>query len=278
MKVYFNFTEPQASVKTDSQMHFVDTHAHLYMRHFDDDRKEMVKNAFQKNVDRIILPNIDSSTIRSMNQLCEDFPSSIFPSIGLHPTSVKDNYENELTMISGELKTGRYYAIGETGIDLYWDRSFFDEQKKAFAFQIELAIEYHLPVIIHARESFGEVFGVLDKYKAKTLKGVFHAFSGTPDQAKKVINEYGFFLGIGGIVTFKNSGLDKTIDMISIDHIVLETDSPFLAPVPHRGKRNESGNIVYIAEKIAQIKNLHLNEVAEVTTGNAIKLFGLPSA
>ncbi len=256
-------------------MQFVDTHAHLYMKHFNNDREEIIRNAIRKDVDKIILPNIDSGTIRSMNQLCKQFPSNVFSLIGLHPTSVKNTYEDELAIIAGEVKTGHYVGIGETGIDLYWDRSFLEEQKKAFAFQIELSIEYHMPVIIHARESFAEVFSVLDDYKGESLKGIFHAFSGTTDEAERIINEYGFFLGIGGIITFKNSGLDKTVNSISLDHVVLETDSPFLAPVPHRGKRNESSNIVYIAEKVAQIKNLSVNEVAEVTTGNATGLFGL---
>lgn len=256
-------------------MQFVDTHAHLYMNHFNDDREEMVKNAIQNNVSKIILPNIDSSTIRAMNQLCENFASNIFPLIGLHPTSVKETYEDELAIISGELNSRHYFGIGESGIDLYWDSSFLEEQKKAFAYQIELSIEHQIPIIIHAREAFAEIFEILENYKNESINGIFHAFAGTLDQAKKVINEFGFFLGIGGIVTFKNSGLDKTIDKISPDYIVLETDSPFLAPVPHRGKRNESSYIIYIAEKIAQIKNLPVTEVAEITTRNAIQLFGL---
>ena len=256
-------------------MQFVDTHAHLYMNHFNDDREEMVKNAIQNNVSKIILPNIDSSTIQAMNQMCENFASNIFPLIGLHPTSVKETYENELAIISCELNNGHYFGIGESGIDLFWDRSFLEEQKKAFAYQIELSIEYQIPIIIHAREAFTEIFEILDNYKNESINGIFHAFAGTLDQAKKVINDFGFFLGIGGIVTFKNSGLDNTIDKISPDYIVLETDSPFLAPVPHRGKRNESSYIKYVAEKIAQIKNLPVTEVAEITTRNAIQLFGL---
>jgi TatD DNase family protein len=257
-------------------MQFIDTHAHLYLNHFDDDREEMVKNAFRKNVNKIILPNIDSSTIQSMNELCNNFSSGIFPLIGLHPVSVSDNYENELGIIAGELKTGHYYGIGESGIDLYHDRSHLEEQKKAFIFQIELAIRYNLPLIIHARDSFNEIFEIIDSYKQLLPRGIFHAFTGTFDQAKKIIHEYGFFLGIGGIVTFKNSGLDQVIQEISLGHMVLETDAPFLAPVPFRGKRNESSYIVYIAEKIAQIKNVSINEVAEATTRNAMQLFRLP--
>jgi TatD DNase family protein len=256
-------------------MQFIDTHAHLYLKHFNNDREETVKSAIHKNVDKIVLPNIDSGTVRSMNQLSELFPSNIFPLIGLHPTSVKDTCESELAIVSDELKKRHYYGIGESGIDLYWDRTFLEEQKKAFVFQIELAIEHHLPIIIHARESFGEIFEILDLFINEPVTGVFHAFSGTPYQARKIINEYGFFLGIGGMITFKNSGLDKTVNDISLDNIVLETDSPFLAPVPYRGKRNESGYIVYIAERIAQIKNLNISEVAEITTRNASQLFKL---
>ncbi|MBN2214440.1 MAG: TatD family hydrolase [Bacteroidales bacterium] len=259
-------------------MQFVDTHAHLYLDHFDDDREKMIRNALEKNVSGIIMPNIDSNTVGPMNQLCDHFSSNIFPLMGLHPVSVKNTYKNELEVISGELKTGRYYGIGESGIDLYHDRSFLEEQKRAFIFQIELSLKYNLPIVIHARESFGEIFDILDNYKNQALNGVFHAFTGNADQAKKIIGEFGLFLGIGGIVTFKNSGLESIIKEISLEHMVIETDSPFLAPVPYRGKRNESSYIVYIAEKIAQIKNISLNQVADVTTGNAIKIFGLPLA
>jgi TatD DNase family protein len=257
-------------------MQFIDTHAHLYLNHFDNDREEVIKNAFQKNVSRIILPNIDSSTIRPMKQLCSLFSSSIFPLIGLHPTSVKENYKDELLIITRELKTDHYFGIGESGIDLYWDKSYLKEQKEAFIFQIKLAIEFDLPIIIHARESFIEIFEILDKFKNKPLKGIFHAFTGTVDQAKRIINDFGFLLGIGGIITFKNSGMDEIIHEISVDNMVLETDSPFLAPVPYRGKRNESSFIFYIAGKIAQIKGLSINLVADITTRNAIQTFGLP--
>ncbi len=259
-------------------MQLVDTHAHLYLKDFDNDREEMVNEAIRKNVNKIFLPNIDSRTISPMKQLCSKFPSSIFPLIGLHPTSVRDDYQNELAIMSGELKTVLYYGIGESGIDLYWDRSFLEEQKKAFTFQIELAIENHLPIIIHARESFAEIFEILDNYKYQTITGIFHAFAGSLDQAKKIINDYGFSLGIGGMITFKNSGLDKIIHSLSLDYIVLETDSPFLTPVPFRGKRNESSYIVYIAEKIAQIKNLTIDDVADITTRNAMQIFGLSVA
>ena len=196
--------------------------------------------------------------------------------MGLHPVSVKKAYEDELKIISGELETGRYYGIGESGIDLFHDRSFLEEQKKAFTYHTELAIKYNLPIIIHARESFGEIFEILDNYKDQPLTGIFHAFTGTVDQAKRIIYEYGFFIGIGGIVTFKNAGLDNVVKEISLEHMVIETDAPFLAPVPYRGKRNESCYIVYIAEKIAQIKKISINDVADITTRNAMQIFALP--
>ncbi|HJX71989.1 MAG TPA: TatD family hydrolase [Bacteroidales bacterium] len=257
-------------------MQFVDTHAHLYLNHFDNDREETVKKAILKNVNQIILPNIDSSTIQSVKRMSGHFPSNIFPLMGLHPVSVKKAYEDELKIISDELETGHYYAIGESGIDLYHDRSFLEEQKKAFIYQTELAIKFNLPIIIHARESFGEIFEILDNYKNQALAGIFHAFSGTVDQAKRIIQEYGFFIGIGGIVTFKNAGLDNVVKEISLEHMVIETDAPFLAPVPYRGKRNESCYIVYIAEKIAQIKKISINDVADITTRNAMQIFALP--
>ena len=257
-------------------MQFVDTHAHLYLNHFDNDREETVKKAILKNVNQIILPNIDSSTIQSVKRMSGHFPSNIFPLMGLHPVSVKKAYEDELKIISDELETGHYYAIGESGIDLYHDRSFLEEQKKAFIYQTELAIKFNLPIIIHARESFGEIFEILDNYKDQPLTGIFHAFTGTVDQAKRIIYEYGFFIGIGGIVTFKNAGLDNVVKEISLEHMVIETDAPFLAPVPYRGKRNESCYIVYIAEKIAQIKKISINDVADITTRNAMQIFALP--
>src|SRR4030042_2213657 len=216
-------------------MQFIDTHAHLYLNHFNNDREETVKKAILKNVNQIILPNIDSSTIQSVKRMSGHFPSNIFPLMGLHPVSVKKAYEDELKIISDELETGHYYAIGESGIDHFHDRSFLEEQKKAFIYQTELAIKFNLPIIIHARESFGEIFEILDNYKDQPLTGIFHAFTGTVDQAKRIIYEYGFFIGIGGIVTFKNAGLDNVVKEISLEHMVIETDAPFLAPVPYRG-------------------------------------------
>lgn len=254
-------------------MQLTDTHAHLYLKEFDNDRELVVRNALLNHVSKIILPNIDSSSIGPLKQLHGIFPSVTYPLMGLHPVSVKEDYEDELKTIKLELRNGRYYGIGESGIDLFWDTSFIEQQRKAFAIQIEWAIEFDLPVIIHARESFEEIFRILHNFKHYPLKGIFHAFTGTANQAKKIINDFGFYLGIGGILTFKNAGLDKVISGISLDHVVVETDSPYLAPVPHRGKRNESSNILHIAEKLAQIKNMNLSEVALITTSNAKKIF-----
>ncbi len=254
-------------------MMFIDTHTHLYLENFNHDRKEIIENAISQGVTKMVLPNIDSGTVNDLKTICKKFPENLYPLIGLHPTSVKNNFETELQMVVSELNTETYYGIGETGIDLYWDKTFFEFQKKAFEFQIKLSIEYQLPIIIHARESIDEIFDILSMYKGENLNGIFHAFTGTSEQAYFIINELGFKLGIGGIATFKNSGLDKVIQQISLENMVLETDSPFLAPVPYRGKRNESGYILLIAEKIAQIHNCSLEDVAEITSANAMKLF-----
>ena len=194
--------------------------------------------------------------------------------IGLHPTSVNGNYTDELKLVEDHLETGRYVAVGEIGIDLYWDKTFKEQQEKAFRYQIDLAKKYKLPIVIHARDSFDEIFKIMDDVIDENLSGVFHAFTGNEKQAERVV-EWGFKIGIGGIVTFKNSGLDKVVNNIDINHIVLETDSPYLAPVPKRGKRNESAYIVYIAQKIAEIKNIPLDVVAQITTNNAKQLFKL---
>lgn len=254
-------------------MQLTDTHAHLYLKEFDSDREQVVRKALLNHVSKIILPNIDSSSIEPLKQLHGIFPSVTYPLMGLHPVSVKENYEEELKTIQLELRNGKYYGIGESGIDLFWDTSFIEQQKRAFAIQIEWSIEYDLPVIIHARESFEEIFRILQNFKHHPLKGIFHAFTGNADQAKKIINDFGLYLGIGGILTFKNAGLDKVIHGVSLDHIVVETDSPYLAPVPYRGKRNESTYIIHIAEKLAQIKNMNISDIAVVTTANAKKIF-----
>ena len=256
-------------------MTLIDTHAHLYLKDFENDIDDVIQRAIENEVNKIILPNIDGSTISSMNQLCNKFPGHCFPLIGLHPTSVKNNYEDELAVISAEIEKNIYYGIGETGIDLYWDKTFAREQEKVFRYQLDLSVKRDLPIIIHARNSFEEIFLVMENYKGKNLKGIFHAFTGTLEQARHITEEYNFKLGIGGIVTFKNSGLDKVIEQIDLKHLVLETDSPFLAPVPHRGKRNESAYLKNTAEKIAYIKKIPLEELAKITTLNASEIFKL---
>jgi TatD DNase family protein len=253
-------------------MFLIDTHTHLYLEEFDSDRREMVERAIQAGVEKMLLPNIDSSSIQGMLELCDAFPENCLPMIGLHPTSVKDNFEEELKLVDEFIEKQKFYAIGETGIDLYWDKSHQKEQNLAFIHQINLAKKYKLPIVIHSRNSFNELFEVLEAQTGPDLTGVFHCFSGNLDQAEKIIS-LGFMLGIGGVITFKNSGLEKVVDELNLDHIVLETDAPFLAPVPFRGKRNESAYIRIVVEKIAEIKNMTLDAVAEITTANAYQLF-----
>ena len=253
---------------------YIDTHAHLYLPEFDADREGAVETAVYRGVKRILLPNIDSTTIGPMNMLAEKFPGICYPMMGLHPTSVKENYEEELYLVEKELNERNYSAVGEIGIDLYWDKTHLKEQTLAFSTQLDLALKYDLPVAIHARESFNEILEVLDGYKNKGMRGVFHAFTGTVEIAKDVVGR-GFLLGVGGIITYKKSFLPDVIRETDLSNIILETDSPFLTPVPFRGKRNESGYIPYIAEAIAKIKDIPTEEVALITTSNACKLFQL---
>ena len=253
-------------------MIFTDTHTHLYLNEFIDDRDEAIQRAVKAGVEYMLLPNIDSNTVGPMLDLCRKYPSNIFPMIGLHPTDVKENYKEELIVVEQYLEKERFYAIGETGMDLYWDKTFVEEQKISLRAHIDLAKKHNLPIVLHSRDSFDEIFEIIDDTIDEGLAGVFHCFGGNLQQAQKIINR-GFKLGIGGVLTFKNSGLDEVIKNISLNHIVLETDSPFLAPKPFRGKRNESAHLIYIAEKLAEIKNVSIGEVAEITTQNAIELF-----
>jgi len=255
-------------------MHFIDTHTHLFLPEFDVDRNQVIKNAIQNKVDTLLLPNVDNQTISALLELCKQYPENCFPMIGLHPTSVKDDFKSELLNLENLITKGKFIAIGEIGIDLYWEKAFLIQQQEAFVYQINLAKKNKLPIVIHARESFSEIFTIVNDHIDNSLTGVFHAFTGNMDQAQQII-DWGFKIGIGGIVTFKNSGLDKIVEQIDLNHIVLESDSPYLAPVPYRGKRNESAYIVKVAEKIAQLKNCSIEEVAEKTTFNAKKLFNL---
>ncbi|MCD4791952.1 MAG: TatD family hydrolase [Bacteroidales bacterium] len=255
-------------------MNLIDTHTHLFVTEFDKDRYEVINNAFNAGVSKMILPGINSSYINIQLQMTEAFPGICFPAAGLHPSDVNKDFEEELIIVENNIETGKFIAVGEIGIDLYWDQTFKEEQKIAFEKQIILAKKYQLPVIIHVRDSFSEIFEITDKHNDENLTGIFHSFTGTKEDAEKIINYSGFKIGINGIVTFKNSGLDKVVKKIEMKHLVLETDSPYLSPVPKRGKRNESANLIYIAEKIAEIKEISLEKVAKITNQNALEVFG----
>ena len=253
-------------------MKLIDTHSHIYSEAFDEDIAEAIQRAKDANVGQILLPNIDSESIEPMFKLVKDYPDFCLPMMGLHPTSVKENYEEELAICEKWLNKESFIAIGEIGIDLYWDKIFLKEQQFVFDQQLKWAVERNLPVVIHARESFSEIFEILESFKSQNLKGVFHSFTGDLEQANKAI-DMGFLLGLNGILTFKNSGLDKVIKEIDTKHLILETDSPYLAPTPKRGKRNESAYVALIAEKLAEIHNLSIAEVTEMTSRNAQNLF-----
>jgi len=253
-------------------MHFIDTHTHLFLPEFDSDRSQVVENAKNNGVKKLLLPNVDSSTSESLKSMVRLFPEYCIPMAGLHPTSVNENYKSELNKVEKFLAENEVCAIGEIGIDLYWDRTYIKEQEEVFRYQIDIAKNNNLPIVIHARDSFDEIFQIMNDVDDEKLNGVFHAFTGNEEQAQRIIN-WGFKIGLGGILTFKNSGLDKVVNTIDINHIVLETDSPYLAPVPKRGKRNESSYIKYIAQKLAEIKNISIDEVARITTKNAEQLF-----
>ena len=255
-------------------MQIIDTHTHLYLNQFKKDIDDVIARAKEIGIKKFIFPAIDSSHFDSMHNLKNKYPDEIYLMSGLHPTDVKENYKDELDFVVNTLKTNDYIAIGEIGIDLYWDKSFLNEQQEAFTFQIRLAIKHDLPIVIHCREAFDEIFEILDKENCDKLRGVFHCFTGTLAQAKRAI-DLGFVLGIGGVVTFKNGGIDKFLNQIDLKHLVLETDSPYLAPVPFRGKRNESSYIIHVIEKLSEIYGLSKEEIADITTKNAEKVFAL---
>lgn len=255
-------------------MILTDTHTHLYSDAFEDDRKETINRAISNGVTRFFIPAIDSGYTQSMYDLEIAYPENVFLMMGLHPTSVKENYLEELAFVESELKRRSFYAVGEIGIDLYWDKSTLGIQQEAFQYQIQLAKKHQLPINIHCRDAFEEVFEVLEKEKGTGLKGIFHCFTGTEEQAHQAAS-YNLKLGIGGVVTFKNGKIDQFLNKISIENIVLETDSPYLAPVPFRGKRNESGHLVYVVEKIAEIYDYPIEKVAEITTANSKAVFGI---
>jgi TatD DNase family protein len=252
--------------------YFIDTHAHLYLSEFDNDRKEVVERAIQNGVTKIMLPNIDSSSIKPMHELAAAFPETCFAMMGLHPTSVKETHTEEMAIVEEALRNKAYKAIGEIGIDLYWDNTFLKEQLSVLTRQLDLALHYHLPTVIHARNSFPQIMEVMESYRGKGLKGIFHAFSGNLEIAQ-VLTEMGFKLGIGGVITYKKTDLPLIVREIPLKHLVLETDAPYLTPVPYRGKRNESSYIPNIGQVLQQLKNVPLDEVARVTTENAMELF-----
>ncbi len=255
-------------------MTITDTHTHLYSKQFDEDRQSMMLRALDHGVSRFFIPAIDSSYTESMLRLENDYPKNVFLMMGLHPTSVKENYLEELTIVKDWIERRSFYAVGEIGIDLYWDTSFLQQQQDAFKTQIKWAKEKNLPIVIHCRNSFDEIFEILEEEKDDKLFGIFHCFTGSLDQAQRAIS-YNMKLGIGGVVTFKNGGIDKFLHEIPINNIVLETDSPYLAPVPFRGKRNESSYIVKVLDKLVDIYKLTPEEVALITTENSIEIFGI---
>ena len=251
-----------------------DTHTHLYASQFDKDQAAMMQRAQDAGVSRFFVPAIDSSYTESMMKLEKAFPTEVFLMMGLHPTSVKENYIEELAHVKEWIDKKKFFALGEIGIDLYWDKSFLTQQQEAFRTQIKWAKEKSLPIVIHCRDAFDEIFEILELEKGESLRGIFHCFTGTKEQALKAIS-YNMKLGIGGVATFKNGRIDKFLNEINIAHIVLETDAPYLAPTPYRGKRNESAYITNVVDKLVDIYGLSFKEVAEITTQNSKDIFGI---
>ncbi len=255
-------------------MRLTDTHTHLYVREFDEDRDAMMRRAMDSGVDRFFVPAIDATYYPEMIDLEKKYPGHIYLMAGLHPTHVGEDFEEELRVVEHMLRTHRFYALGEIGMDLYWDKTFAKEQREAFERQISWAKDLQLPIVIHSRDAFDEIFEVMDQKCDERLRGIFHCFTGNEEQAKRILG-YGFKLGIGGVVTFKNGKIDQFLNQIPIEHIVLETDSPYLAPVPHRGKRNESAYLTYVLDKVSAIYGMAPAEVARITSRSAEELFGL---
>lgn len=255
-------------------MNIIDTHNHIYLPEFDDDRDEVIKRSVSAGVQTVMMPNIDSSSVAPMLAAEERYPGICLPMMGLHPTSVKENYRDELDLVETRLREHKYYGIGETGIDLYWDKTFIREQIVSFRRQLELAEEFELPIVIHARESLEVIFSEIEAFGAGRVTGIFHAFPGNAAEARKV-TELGFMIGIGGVVTFRNGRQHEAAIEAGINNIVLETDAPYLAPVPHRGKRNESSYLLLVIDKLSEVLAVSPDEVADKTTANAKRLFKL---
>ncbi len=253
-------------------MKLIDTHTHLYLKEFSEDIEEVIQRAKDEGIEKFYLPAIDSSETQAMTSLEKKFPGKCLPMAGLHPCSVKENYKGELNKIEKMLLERKFAAIGESGLDFYWDTKFTNEQYESLHIQISWALQYNLPLVLHTRNAMQETIDIIKTYSGKSLRGIFHCFGGTTEQAREIIDQ-NFLLGIGGIITYKNSGLSEVLKEIDIKHIVLETDAPYLTPVPFRGKRNESSYLKYIAKKLAEIKNISIEEVAEQTTNNAENIF-----
>jgi TatD DNase family protein len=255
-------------------MVLTDTHTHLYYETIADKRAALVQRCIDNDINRLFLPNVDAESVPLVYDLVKAYPDLCYPMLGLHPCSVKADWEQELATIKAAHQQNKIYAIGEIGIDLYWDKTFLTEQVEAFRQQINWAKSLKLPIVIHCRDAFNEVYEVLQQERDEDLRGIFHCFSGNLEQAKQVI-DLGFYLGIGGVVTYKNAGLDKVVSEIDLKHIVLETDSPYLTPVPFRGKPNESSYLIYIAQKVADLHQTGVEEVAFITTQNSRQVFGI---
>lgn len=257
-------------------MRLIDTHSHLFLEEFSEDLPQVIERARSAGITHIFMPNIDSTTIDSMLSVCNAYKDYCFPMIGLHPTSVNADYEKELEIVARELKSfNKYIAIGEIGMDLYWDKTFLKEQQIALDKQINWALEYDLPVVIHCRDAFDYIYNVLEPYKNTSLKGIFHSFTGTDDEAARILEFSGFLIGINGVVTFKKSHLPEVLTKIPLEKIVLETDSPYLTPVPNRGKRNESAYVKDTLMKVSDIYRMSPEAVGRVTSENALKVFGM---
>lgn len=255
-------------------MKLIDTHAHVYVDQFKKDRDEVIQKSFELGLEKIIMPNIDATTIDSMMEVEEKYPGQCIATMGLHPCSVGKNFEKELYLVEDWLSKRHFIAVGEIGTDLYWDKTYYEQQKEALEIQLNLAKKYKVPVIIHCRDSIDETIEIVENLNDEHLTGVFHCFGGTVDQGNRIV-DLGFYLGLGGVTTFKNAGMDKVIPELDEERIILETDSPYLAPVPHRGKRNEPAYTRLVAERVASIKDCDADEVAEKTTENTLKLFNL---
>ncbi|MEN8788525.1 MAG: TatD family hydrolase [Flavobacteriaceae bacterium] len=255
-------------------MMLTDTHTHLYVEAFDEDRDQVIQNAINAGITRFFVPAIDSSYTDAMLALEQRFSSQVFLMMGLHPTSVRKDFQKELEHVEAMLGSHKFYAVGEIGIDLYWDRTFFEQQRKAFAYQIQLAQKNNLPIVIHCRDSFDEIIEVLDEVATDSLRGIFHCFTGTLEQAQTAI-AHNMKLGIGGVVTFKNGKIDTFLNQIDLRHLVLETDAPYLAPVPYRGKRNESAYLKLVVDKLCDIYQTNPEEIARITTENSKEVFGI---